>query len=62
LTSKKKQKNSIICFIFQFAFHGETRDIVDHFESIGIPVPLGYNPADFISKNGLYFKKIKIFM
>jgi hypothetical protein len=53
LTSKKKQKNSIICFIFQFAFHGETRDIVDHFESIGIPVPLGYNPADFISKNGL---------
>ena len=32
----------------QFAFHGETRDIVDHFESIGIPVPLGYNPADFI--------------
>lgn len=32
----------------QVAFYGETKDVVDHFESIGIPVPNGYNPADFI--------------
>jgi hypothetical protein len=47
--------------VCQFAFHGETRDIVDHFESIGIPVPLGYNPADFISKNGLLKSRFCIY-